>query len=96
MTDFNASAQVVALVTGMRSGLELHDILKMTNEAVREGATSDKEVIYRLGKLVGAFAATTACICQAWDEADGTAVATRFMSQFGQMVAAQGSDETPP
>jgi hypothetical protein len=93
MPEFNPGPQVVALVTGLRAGLDQREVLRITDAAVREGAGSDEEIIYRLAMLVGAFAITTALICEAWDQADGTGVATRVMVELGQVHA---EDACPP
>jgi hypothetical protein len=87
VTEFNAGAHVVALVTGLRAGLDVGEAVRMTDEAVRDGAASDQEVIFRLAELVGAFAVTTAFACHEWDRVDGTGAGTRYMAALGQVAA---------
>jgi hypothetical protein len=90
MGEFNAGGQVVALVTALRGGMDVGEVIRMTHDAVQEGVTSEREAIARLAEVVGMFAVTTAFICQEWDRADGTGVATRYMAALGQTAADHG------
>lgn len=90
MAEFNPGAQVVALVTAVRAGLDAGDVVRMLDDAVREGTASDREVISRLAEVVGMFTMVTAFICERWDQADGTAAATRYMAELGKVAATQG------
>ncbi|MFK4037609.1 hypothetical protein ACI2LC_17605 [Nonomuraea wenchangensis] len=87
MSAYNVGAEVVALVTGVRAGLDVREVVKMVDDGAREGAPSAQEVIQRLVQLSAMFAITTAYICTEWDRADGTGVATRYMAELGRVSA---------